>query len=194
MFDILKDNGYPRNFVSNVKENLQQRPQNLLSDQLNPRKKYISTPYIKGTSERVSRLMKPYNIQLSNKPTNTIRSQLCKLKDRRNVTEKTNVVYEISCRDCDQVYIGQTSRQLQQRVSEHQRAVRLQDHLSLLYQHSNQHTHTMNFENVKILASEKNDSSRVLLESFYSASKGNSAINRSQQFSELYIPTISQLI
>ena len=55
--------------------------------------KYILTPYIKGTSERVNKIFKPFNIKLSNKPTNTLKKSLCHLGDKRTPQEKTNLVY-----------------------------------------------------------------------------------------------------
>ena len=45
--------------------------------------KYISASYIKGSSERVARLLKPFSIKLAHKPSNTIKSQLCHMKDER---------------------------------------------------------------------------------------------------------------
>ena len=47
------------------------------------RKNYLSTPYIKGASEKVEKLLKPFNLKLSNKSSNTLRTQLCKLKDKK---------------------------------------------------------------------------------------------------------------
>ena len=41
-------------------------------DESTEKVRYISVPYIKEASERVNRLLKPYNIKLGNKPTNTL--------------------------------------------------------------------------------------------------------------------------
>ena len=46
-------------------------------------RQYVETPYIKGASERVGKLLKKHNIILSNKSTNSLRNQLCNLKDKR---------------------------------------------------------------------------------------------------------------
>jgi hypothetical protein len=39
-----------------------------------PRPKFISAPYLKGTSERVQRILHPFNIKIGHKSCNTIRS------------------------------------------------------------------------------------------------------------------------
>ena len=40
-------------------------------------------------------------------------------KDVLLIESKKNVVYQISCNDCDTTYVGQTGRKLKIRVSEH---------------------------------------------------------------------------
>ena len=42
-------------------------------------------------------------------------------KDSIPVEKQTGVVYEISCKDCDDKYIGETLRSLKTRLAEHQR-------------------------------------------------------------------------
>ena len=59
----------------------------------------------------------------------------------RHVTDKfskdlsTRVIYKINCKDCDKVYISQTSRALRSRTREHKRAICTKDRNSLLTQH-----------------------------------------------------------
>ena len=55
---------------------------------------------------------------------NTLRSILSKPKDQVNLEDQNNVVYEIPCKDCDAIYIGETKRQFKQRLQEHRRTVR----------------------------------------------------------------------
>ena len=138
--------------------------------------------------------MKPHGIYLSNKPSNTLRSKLCKLKDKRDVKDQSNIVYSIDCKNCDAKYIGQTSRQLHQRIIEHKNAVRRSDRLSQIFQHSNHYNHEMDFDNVSKLAQERNDQSRRILESMYTMKYEEKAINRSEQLSEIYIPTVNVLM
>jgi len=36
----------------------------------------------------------------------------------------TEIVYKINCKDCDQVYIGQTKRYLETRIKKHRRNIK----------------------------------------------------------------------
>ena len=76
--DLLK-NGYPNYLIQQeIRKQQQQLLPNNTNTQINAsttrentdltRTKYLSTPYIKGTSERVQRMFNGYGIKLSNKP------------------------------------------------------------------------------------------------------------------------------
>ena len=93
--EILKENGYPRKFL--IKQHQSQEPsQPSTSDNLRQRR-YVSVPYIKGTYERASRILKKINIKLGSKPSNKLQNQLGNAKQKRNTKDKSNVVYEIDC-------------------------------------------------------------------------------------------------
>ena len=58
-------------------------------------------------------------------------------KDSCHTTKdlSSGVIYKINCKDCDKIYIGQTSRALRSRTREHKRAIFMRDKNSLLTQH-----------------------------------------------------------
>ena len=56
---------------------------------------YISVPYIKEASERVSGLLKPYNIKLGNKSKNTLKSKLCHSYDKIPDQDMNEIMYQI---------------------------------------------------------------------------------------------------
>ena len=56
------------------------------------------------------------------------------------------IVYKIKCKDCDCVYIGQTSR-----VKEHAKAIATLDENSLLAKHHMLHSHQIDFTRVELL-------------------------------------------
>ena len=60
------------------------------------------------------------------KPHLTIRKFLPSLKDPLDYSEKSCLVYQVPCRDCSFVYIGQTKRDLQSRLDEHKKAIKNQ--------------------------------------------------------------------
>ena len=53
------------------------------------------------------------------KPQNSIRNLLVKPKDPTPIVKQCGVVYHIQCPECDQVYIGETSRPMGVRLKEH---------------------------------------------------------------------------
>ena len=42
----------------------------------------VSLPYIRGTSETIARILKPFNIRIAHKPTRTLRHLLTNVKDK----------------------------------------------------------------------------------------------------------------
>ena len=114
------ENGYPKYFIHNqLKPKKTTQYQNVQKD----REQYIAAPYVRGTSERVAKILKPFNINLRHRTSNSLKNKLCKLKDKRKDTEKKDVVYKIECEVCPSIYVGETGRQLGQRLMEHDKAV-----------------------------------------------------------------------
>ena len=69
------------------------------------------------------------------KPVRTI-DQILPPKDPHNPKEKSCVVYQVPCSDCNFVYIGQTKRKLKSRLVEHNLAVKKQEpEKSALFEH-----------------------------------------------------------
>ena len=82
--------------------------------------KKVSIPYVKGTSEKISRTLRKYKIGTIHKPTTTIKNALCsKLKDKVHPLDKSNAIYRFDCKKCDKTYIGETERSLRYRAYDH---------------------------------------------------------------------------
>ena len=77
---------------------------------------------------------------------------LSKLKSRISLLNKTNVVYKLDCEDCQEFYIGQTTRRLKKRIQEHKTK-----EFSSVYRHSSITDHKFNFDNPSILAVDTNE-------------------------------------
>ena len=84
----------------------------------------VTIPYIKGTSETISRILQPYNMRVAHKPTTTLRHLLTNVKDRDEPNNRQGAVYKIKCSDCQASYIGETGRNLNTRLTEHKRATK----------------------------------------------------------------------
>jgi len=56
----------------------------------------------------------------------TIAQILSTPKDSQTREEKSCIVYQVPCSDCEFVYIGQTKRDLKSHLAEHNRAINFQ--------------------------------------------------------------------
>ena len=59
----------------------------------------VTIPYIKGTSETISRILQPHNIRVAHKPTTTLRHLLINVKDRDEPNNRQGAVYKIRWRE-----------------------------------------------------------------------------------------------
>lgn len=184
----LRNNGYPDSFISKTKLNQDHQINSV------PNITFVSTPYIKGASEKIGKLLRRFDIKLSNKSTNTLRRHLCHLKDRKNKLSSSQVIYQVKCIDCNMTYTGETGRELEVRITEHRRNIRLRDNNSLIYQHLEQTGHTdMDWDNIKILATATRTDERLFLESCYTLTDDNN-FNRCLDLPDQYKSTVRRII
>ena len=89
------------------------------------------------------------------KPHYTLSSLFRKPKDVFNFEQRRGLVYQISCRDCNAVYVGDTGRSVRTSKREHADAVKtFNTKKSALSQHVMEFDHRIDWDNVKILKSE----------------------------------------
>jgi len=93
-------------------------------------------------------------------------SVFCKIgKDSIDKIKHSNVVYKISCNQCDATYVGQTKRQLQTRIKEHKSDInRSMGSPSVISQHRLTHNHDFKWNNVEILDIEQAYIKRLISE------------------------------
>ena len=188
---ILQINGFNKNMIkSTMKTGIGNRRH---SPNEPKSYKYISAPYIKGSSERVNKLLEKYGYRLGHKPNHTLASMVSKTKDKRTTLEKCGVVYKINCYDCDKVYIGETGKELTKRIQEHKNSVHRRDHLSAIYHHIEDTGHHINWDNPTILAQQDSPNKRRVLESIFSQ-KESSSINRSIELPTIYSSTVKRIL
>ena len=84
----------------------------------------ITVPYNKGLSESFKNIGKKFGIQVHFKSGRTIKEELVAPKDKDHITKKSGVIYRFKCErlECDEEYIGETSRTFGQRYREHLKA------------------------------------------------------------------------
>ena len=134
--EALAVNNYPANFIYNGHQPNRQQEIND-TDQ----RGMVILPYAKGFSEKITKVLRSFNIKVAHKPIRTISNILKKPKDKIEKEATRGIVYKIKCKDCDCVYIGQTSRALKSRVKEHTKAIAILGENSLLAKHHMLHSH-----------------------------------------------------
>ena len=85
---------------------------------------YAGIPYIEGLANEMSKILRKFNIGVYTYPYRTIENILPKLKDSVDAIYKSGAIYKIHCKDCFNVYIGETGRCFDTRLSEHKRDVK----------------------------------------------------------------------
>ncbi|KAL1130331.1 hypothetical protein AAG570_013269 [Ranatra chinensis] len=99
-------------------------------------------PYVKGTTDRIKRVLMKHNIKTTFNTATTTRSLLGSVKDP--LPMKTSGVYEIP-RCCGETYIGQTGRLISTRIQEHIRATKNNDMKSAVAEHSMETGHLIDW-------------------------------------------------
>ena len=142
-------------------------------------------PYIRGTSETIARILRPYNIRVAHKPITTLRDLLTNVKDKDEPINRQGTVYRISCTDCKATYIGETGRNLNTRLTEHKRATRNGDIRNHISEHHRQTKHDINWDSAECISHSTNYYQRLTLESWYTNLE-RKPLNRCQQLPAPY--------
>ena len=85
-------------------------------DSTNKSRRMVVIPYVHGVSERVARVYKFYGIAIAMKLHNTLRKELVHHKDKRDLENITDAIYECPCMNCELSYIGETGRKFGNRL------------------------------------------------------------------------------
>ena len=92
--------------------------------------------------------------------------------------KKCGVVYQITCEDCNQDYIGETARALDVRFKEHKK---VKGPLTAIGEHLSGTGHTIDTENIKVLDNEEQWFRRKIKEALY-IQEGNPPLNRDRGY------------
>ena len=127
------------------------------------RRGYITVPYMKGLSESIKNTCKSYGIQVYFKGGKTIKDLLVAPKDKEHITKKSGIIYRYKCDrlECNEEYIGGSSRTFGERFRQHLKAP------SPIYDHSNITGHTTTLEYFSIVGREDQNLIGLIKESMY---------------------------
>jgi len=170
---ILLENDYPLDFIFNT---ISVRIKSLVNDKIakyknnntengSNKKIWFTVPFIKTISEKFKSITNGSISRLSFFSMNKLNSLIKVHKDPLPKPSYMNVVYKISCRNCDASYVGQTCRQLKTRISEHKKHIsRNTTTHSVITEHRLQFGHDFDWEGVEILDAERNFNKRLISE------------------------------
>jgi hypothetical protein len=175
----LAQNGYSHSFLNRCEKERTQTTQN--------EKQWLSTitiPYMKDSSDAIRRILNSVDIRVAYKSSNTLASKFRSVKDPVDNCQKGDLIYKVSCTDCDRVYIGQTSRAVGIRMDEHSRMskrvpnnaeARQREAInSGIASHVWDTQHEVDFRNPEIISSGwKNYHERLTAENYYIAKNPN---------------------
>ncbi|XP_046466612.1 uncharacterized protein [Neodiprion pinetum] len=148
-------------------------------------KSYISIPYVAGLFESLNRTFSKYKIQFVGKCAYDLSSMFDSGKDPLPLGMRSGVVYKIPCNQCNMSYIGQTSRQLHTRITEHKRNIHEhEDNYTALTRHAIDFDHSFNYSQASIIDVEPLYYNRLLLEICNIVAHPNS-VNRKQDIEHL---------
>ena len=153
----LQQNGYPKEFIQRtVRKHIRRKEQSREHPEEEPEHtKSINLPYIQGLSEQLKPALNKHNIKATFYTQTTLRSLLSKPKDPIPKEDRNNAVYQLNCKDCEAVYVGETKRTLNIRAEEHITAIKTASKKSHTAEHCWKYNHDFDWKHKKILDFEK---------------------------------------
>ena len=141
------------------------------TQQNNIPKPFIVVPYYKGLSESVKKRCSNYGVQVYFRGGTTIKNLLMAPKDIDPMMKKSGVIYSYKCGrvECDEEYIGESSRTFGERFKEHQKAP--------IFDHFNTTGHSISVENFNIVGREDQNLKRAIKGALY-IRVNNPSLNR----------------
>ena len=129
----------------------------------NNQKSYIVVPYYSGVSESIKKIGSKYGVQVYFKGGATIKNILMFPKGIDPIQKRSGVIYRYQCDgvECDEEYIGESSRTFGERFREHLKAP------SPTYDHSNITGHNVTIKNFSIVGREDLNLMRTIKEALY---------------------------
>jgi hypothetical protein len=119
-------------------------------------------PYVRGSTDRISRLLRRHNIKTVFKADRKISSMLRGVKDA--VPNESHGIYEVPCGACERTYVGRTNRKISARIDEHRVSVRRQETTSALALHVLNEGHWIDFDHAKTLVRLDHERPRIYRE------------------------------
>ena len=127
------------------------------------KKCHIVVPYVQGICGSLKNMCGKHSVTVYFKRRQTLKNILVSPKDKDSMTKENSVSYSYSCGriDCDEEYIGKSSRTFGERFEEHLKAP------SPTYDHQSNSGPTTSIKNFQIIGREANNMDRAIKEAMY---------------------------
>ncbi|KYQ46783.1 hypothetical protein ALC60_14208 [Trachymyrmex zeteki] len=175
--NIFLNNGYSIQFIfstmeKRIKYHINKSREVHVNLHTHIKDKFFTVPYVKTIFESFSSISMRFRCKLAYRgeplsPTipNTLKSFIKKGKDQLELLSNQNVVYKISCDDCEASYVGKTKRNLKTRLHEHISDINKKTGSStVVTDHRVNYNHSFNWKDVKILDNEPSYNKRLISE------------------------------
>jgi len=134
------------------------------TDRVSGLNKRVSIPFYPSLSEKVARKLKSVGLSVALRPPMKLGARLVKKRDNQPVL--FGIVYSINCGQCEWVYVGESGRSLDERVSEHKRSVKNCCTNSEVAKHCWENKHRMDWSSASILDRERGFGKRLFKEAW----------------------------
>ena len=141
-------------------------------------------PYIRGSSEIISRILRPYDIRDAHKDRLRLYA-IYSIKNKEHPRGRQGEIYKIKCADCQATYIGKTGRYFNTRLTEHNRPTKNADRINHIAEHHRQTKHNIDWDSAAYITYSTNYKQRLTLESWFTNLEPE-PLNRSQQLPAPY--------
>ena len=175
---VLMNCKYPTWALNRVKMKMSKPAQNKKNNksttlQNTSQRPYITVSYYKGLSDSVKKKCNNYGVHIYFKGGTTTVNLLVAPKDKDPMLKKSWVIYSYKCGrvECDEEYIGESSRTFGKRFKEHQKAP------YPIFDHYNITGHNITIDNFNIVGREDQNFMRAIKEALY-IRVNNPSLNR----------------
>ena len=170
----LQQNDYPRKFIEDTlsRINRKKERENETEERKNEPRSVVVLPYVDGVSQQIAKVLQQVDIRTAMKA-QSWQWRLCRgIKDAIPQEDRKSVVYEVSCKDCMDQYVGETIRSMAVRIKEHARHTRdSRIDLSAVAEHAAVNGHEIDWATAKVIDSAKTTQARKVKEALHIARK-----------------------
>ena len=196
---MLKENGHQESIISKIFKRITNNHRLSQSQQLTQATDIqnkeiimnINLPYVKGTSEKLRRILRSHKIRSTFDTKNTFPKLLSKPKDRVVTEHKNNILYQIDCSNPEAVYFSESKQSLKSRSDEHKRPFRNCDSdKNEIVKHCWEADHNFSWDQKKVVDRESRLIRRKIKETIHSSKNANHINKISCMLPEIWLPNL----